>query len=173
MFTTFDEKILANYLTTIIRRNGLNCEIVAQKCNTSAATVRNLCSGKTANPGILTALPIIYAAGGSPEEMMLGENKDSAKEFSINSVKEIYEQQLVEKDKMHEKHVDDIRSHYEHHLQDNTNHYENRLADKDEHNKSLKREIRSYKIWAAISITILVALLIAEVMNPNLGWLRY
>jgi hypothetical protein len=58
--------------------------------------------------------------------------------------------------------------------------YEKRLADKreiieekDKHITSLKKEITSHKILSWICVAVLVALLIAEVMNPNLGWLRF
>lgn len=180
MYSTLDEKLVANYLSNLIKKNGLSCEIVAQKSNSSESTVRNLCSGKTANPGILTVLPVLYAAGGSPEEMLFGKSKDFAKEISINSVKEIYEQQLLEKDKLHEKHEENIRSHYEQHRKDSIANYEKRLADKreiieqkEEHIKTLKKEIISSKIFSWVCVAILLALLIAEVMNPNLGWLRF
>ena len=58
--------------------------------------------------------------------------------------------------------------------------YEKRLSDKreliesyKEHIKTLEKDSRSHKIAFWICAAVLIAILIAEVMNPNLGWLRY
>jgi hypothetical protein len=82
--------------------------------------------------------------------------------------------------KMNETHINNIRTHYEQHRQDVKENYEKRLADKreiieqkDKHIKTLEKEILSSKIFSWVCVAVLVALLIAEVMNPNLGWLRF
>ena len=169
----FDEKHLANYVTALMKKYGLTCEIVAKKANMSESTVRNICSAKTPNPGIYTALPIIYAAGGTPEEFYFGAKVAHANEATINSIIAMFEQRIADKDRMHERQDEQIRAHYEQHRQDYIENAEKRLADKQELNEQLKKEIRSYKILTWICIAVLVGLLIAEVMNPNLGWLRY
>jgi hypothetical protein len=51
--------------------------------------------------------------------------------------------------------------------------FEKRLADKREIIELQKQEHKASKIVAWVFGFILVALLIAEVMNPNLGWFRY
>ena len=128
-----------------------------------------------------TVAPVIYAMGGSIDEMYNpGKSKDTMKEISISSIKEIYEFQLAETVKMNETHINNIRSHYEQHRQDSIENYEKRLADKreiieekDEHIKSLKNEILYSRFFSWLCVGILIALLIAELMNPNLGWLRF
>jgi hypothetical protein len=173
MFSTLDEKLLANYLTKKIKENNLTIEFVAKESNTPVSTVKNLCSGKTANPGLLTSLPVIYASGGTPEEMIGGENQDAVKEFSINSIKEMCEQAIAELTRTNEIHVTNIRNHYEQHRDDVTTNYEKRLEDKNEIIKEKDKQINFFKIIAAIGYTILIGLLIAEVMNPNLGWIQF
>lgn len=180
MFSTIDENILANYLTKYMKKNNLTFEFVSQKSKTPIATVKNFCSGKTPNPGILNALPVIYAVGGTPEEMLFGENQDIVKEFSIDSIKEMCEQAIAEMVKTNEVHIANIRTHYEQHRQDYKDHTEHRLADKreiieqqKEHINTLKKELLTSKIFTATCVLVLVGLLIAEVMNPNLGWLRF
>lgn len=175
-----DARLVANYLTTLKEKTGLTYESIAEKSKRSESTVKNLCSGKTEDPRLDTVAPVIYAMGGSVDEMFTGKNKDAVKEISINSIKEIYEQQLSEIAKTSETHINNIRAHYEQHRQDSIENYEKRLSDKreiieqkDSHIKTLEREILSSKIFSWICVAILVALLIAEVMNPNLGWLRY
>ena len=174
-----DTKLVANYLTKIKEKNGLTYEIIAERSGQPVATIKNLCSGKTENPGIVVLSAIMYAMGGSLDEMCTGE-KDAAKEISISSIKEMYEFQLSEARKTNEAHINNIRTHYEQHREDVTKNYEMRLADKkeiieekDEHIKTLKKENLISNIFAVACAAVLVALLIAEVMNPNLGWLRY
>ena len=176
-----DAKLVANYLATLKEKTGLTYEAIAEISNRSESTVKNLFAGKSDNPGIDTVAPVIYAMGGSIDEMYNpGKSKDTMKEISIASIKEIYEYQLSETVKMSETHINNIRAHYEQHRQDSIENYEKRLADKreiieekEQHIKSLKKEMLYSRIFSLGCIGILVALLIAEVMNPNLGWFRF
>ena len=176
-----DAKLVANYLATLKEKTGLTYEAIAERSNRSESTVKNLFAGKSDNPGIDTVAPVIYAMGGSIDEMYNpGKSKDTMKEISIASIKEIYEYQLSETVKMSETHINNIRAHYEQHRQDSIENYEKRLSDKreiieekDQHIKSLKKEMLYSRIFSLGCIGILVALLIAEVMNPNLGWFRF
>ena len=173
-----DEKLLARYLTVIMEKEGLTDKMVADRCNASAETVKNLRLGKTENPGILTSAPIIYAANGSVDEMLgfSHKSKNETEENFANAIKELCEYQL----KMNEAHINNIRSHYEQHRIDSIDNYEKRLSDKreiieqkDEHIKTLKKEKRIAFLCAVGCIAVLVGLLIAEVMNPNLGWIKF
>lgn len=164
-----DAKLVSNYLTALKEETGLTYEEWAEKANGSVSTLKNLLSGKTEDPRLATIAPYIYAAGGSLDEMYAGKSRKTEKEITSNSIVEIYERQLS-----------DARAHYEQHRQDVKENYEKRLADKreiieqkDKHIKTLEKEILSSKIFSWICVAVLVALLIAEVMNPNLGWLRF
>ena len=175
-----DAKAVAKYLVTLKEKSGLTIEAIAEKSGRSEATVKNLCSGKTEDPRLDTVAPVIYAMGGSIDEMYTGQSKDAVKEISISSIKEIYEQQLLEMAKTSEAHINNIRAHYEQHRQDFKENVEKRLADKreiieqqKEHIKTLKKELVSSKICAFVGYAILIGILILEVMHPNLGWIRY
>ena len=176
-----DAKLVANYLASLKEKTGLTYEAIAEMSGKSESTVKNLFAGKSDNPGIDTVAPVIYAMGGSIDEMFNpGKSKDTMKEFSISSIKEIYEYQLSETVKMSETHINNIRAHYEQHRQDSIENYEKRLADKreiiaekDEHIKTLKKEMLYSRIFSWVCVGILISLLIAELMNPNLGWLRF
>lgn len=175
-----DAKAVAKYLVTLKEKSGLTLEAIAEKSGRSESTVKNLCSGKTEDPRLDTVAPVIYAMGGSIDEMYTGNSKDAMKEISISSIKEMYEYQIAEISKMSETHISNIRAHYEQHRQDFKDNVEKRFADKreiieqqKEHIKTLKKESFTTKIFALICVAILITLLIAEVMNPNLGWLRY
>lgn len=151
-----DAKLVANYLTKLKEKNRLTYEDIAERSQRPVSTVKNLASGKSEDPRLDTVAPVIYAAGGSLDEMYTG--KSVVTELENNNV----------------------RSRCEKHLQDVKENYEKRLADKreiieqkDQHIETLKKENRSSKIFSWVCVAILVGLLIAEVMNPNLGWLRY
>ena len=160
-----DANLVANYITTLKEKSGLTDEIIAEKSGRSVATVKNLRSGKTEDPRLDTVAPVIYALGGSIDEMYTGK-KDAVKEISIASIKEIYEQQLAELSKLNETHINNIRSHYEQHRQDTITNYERLLKEKNNH-------ANFFKILACAGLTVLISLLIAEVTNPDLGWLRF
>lgn len=175
-----DARLVSNYLTSIKEKTGLTYETIAEKSGRSLSTVKNLCTGKTEDPRLDTVAPVIYAMGGSIDEMYTGKNKDAVKEISIASIKEIYEYQLAEVSKMSENHISNIRAHYEQHRQDFKDNVEHRLADKreiiaqqEEHIKSLKKENLHSKLTTIVCLAILITLLIAEVMNPNLGWIQF
>ena len=175
-----DSKLVANYLSALKEKSGLTFEAIAEKSGRSVSTVKNLSSGKSEDPRLDTVAPVIYAMGGSIDEMYTGNNKDEMKEISINSIKEIYEQQLLEMNKTHEKHIDEIRAHYEQHRQDYKDSMEHRIAEKDKtieqqdkHIATLKKEGLVRLFLGLISVSVLLAILILEVMNPNLGWIRF
>ena len=179
MYTRIDSKIVIKYLVTLKEKSGLTYEAIAEASGIPESTVKKLFSGKVENPGLDTILPIMFVLGGSFEEIT-GKSKDEIKEFSIGSIKEMYEFQLAEHRKTEEAHINNIRAHYGQHREDVTKNYEMRLADKreilkekDEHIKTLKKENLISKILAGVGYAILIGLLILEVSNPTLGWIQF
>lgn len=168
-----DAKLVSNYLTALKEKTGFTYETIAEKSGRSESTVKNLCSGKSEDPRLDTVAPVIFAMGGSIDEMYTGKSKDEIKEFSIESIKEMYEFQLAEQRKTEETHIANIRLHYEQHRDDVTTNYEKQLEDKREIIKEKDKQINFFKIIAAIGYAVLIGLLIAEVMNPNLGWIKF
>ncbi len=167
-------ELVAEYLTSLRLKSGLSYEAIAERSKRSESTVKNLCTGKTEDPRLDTVAPIVYAMGGSIDEMYNPEkSKDEVKETSLLAMKDIYEFQLSALKETSEEHIHNIRSHYAQHHEDLKENYEKRLADKREIIEMQKKELLSSKVVAWICGAVLVVLLIAEVMNPNLGWLRY
>ncbi len=167
-------KQVAEYLTALRLKSGLTIEAIAEKSQRSESTIRNLCSGKSEDPRVDTVAPIVYALGGSMDEMLNPDkNKDEIKETSIITVKEIYEDQFAKLKESYDDQVANIRGHYEQHHHDLVENFEKRLHDKREIIEMQKKEMRSNKIVAWVCGAILVMLLIFEVMNPNLGWIRF
>ena len=101
-------------------------------------------------------------------------------DISVIALKEIYEKQQALFKETNEAHIANIRAHYEQHRQDVTENYERRLADKrelidtkNEHIKTLEKECKHFKIAFWICVIVLVSILILEVMNPQLGWIKF
>lgn len=176
-----DARLVANYLSTLKTKTGLTYEAIAEKSGRSESTIKNLCVGKTEDPRLDTLAPVIYAMGGSLDEMLNpGKSKDTMKEVSVVSLKDAYEFQLAAMKETNEAHIANIRAHYERHIDELREshrkceeHYEKRLSDKREIIDANKKDCTHSRLFSYVCIAILVALLIAEVMNPNLGWFRY
>ena len=176
-----DKDIVANYLSALKRKTGLTYEAIAEKSKRSESTVKNLCLGKADDPRIDTIAPVVYALGGSMDEMLNPDkNKDELKETSVIALKDSYEFQATLLKETSEIHIGNIRSHYEQHHEDLKENYEKRLADKSEliesykeHIISLEKDCRSHKIAFWICVIVLVGILVLEVMNPTLGWIQF
>ena len=174
-------ELVAEYLTALRLKNDLTFEAIAERSKRSVSTVKNLCTGKTEDPRLDTVAPIVYAMGGSIDEMYNPDkSKDEIKETSVLAMKDIYENQLNAIKESYDAQINNIRGHYEQHHQDLVDNFEKRLADKQdiiEIKQDIiemqKKEHKASKIVAWVCGSILVLLLIVEVMNPNLGWIRY
>ena len=168
-----DALLVANYLTRLKEKTGLTYEAIAEKTGLSLSTVKNLFSGKSEDPRLNTVAPVIYILNGSVDEMYSGKPKETLQEISVASLKEMYEFQLEEHRKTSEAHINNIRAHYEQHREDTIANYEHRLADKREIIKDKNKLIRFLTFSTCICAFVLVALLVLEVANPSLGWLRF
>ena len=167
-------ELVAEYLTALRLKNDLTFEAIAERSNRSVSTVKNLCTGKTEDPRIDTVAPIVYAMGGSIDEMYNPDkSKDEIKETSVLAMKDIYENQLNAIKESYDEQISNIRGHYEQHHQDLVDNFEKRLADKKEIIEMQKKENTASKIVAWVCGAILILLLIVEVTNPTLGWIRY
>ena len=174
-------ELVAEYLTALRLKTGLTIEAIADKSNRSESTVKNLCTGKTEDPRLDTVAPIVYAMGGSLDEMLNPDkSKDEMKETSVVALKDMYEHQISVIKDTSEQHINNIRAHYEQHHEDLRENYEKRLADKRELIDSYKEQIsslakdnRTIKMALCICVAVFIGVLIAEVMFPSLGWVRF
>ena len=88
---------------------------------------------------------------------------------------------------MHEKHLADVKEHYDHRLAEIKEHYlelkernsemkerhEERIAEINEHISTIKLDKRWFRIATCILAAAFIALLVAEVLLPGHGWIRY
>ena len=167
--------LIAEYIASLKTKTGItNNADIAEMSNTAEGTVKNLSTAKVDNPGIVCVSQVVYSMGGSLDEMFNQERtKESISEISMLAMKDIYENQLNAIKESYDEQINSIRSHYEQHHQDLVDNFEKRLADKREIIEMQKKEHKMSKIASWIFGGILVTLLIFEIMNPNLGWIRF
>ena len=159
----------------------------AEFADVPEGTTKNILNGTTLNPGAESLGKLCRTLGVPMEKVLRQDEKVEIEnkgikndDTSVLALKEIYEMQNAALKEINEAHVANIRAHYEQHHEDLKENFERRLADKreliesyKEHIETLEKDSRSHKIAFWICATVLIAILIAEVMNPNLGWLRY
>ena len=139
-----DANLVANYFYKLKEKNGFTIESWAEKSGGSVSTLKNLLSGKTEDPRLATVTPYIYAAGGSVDEML---NPNFKKP--------------------------EARSHCERHIADMKESHAREIALKDEIIKIKDSHANLFKLLAGVGYGILIILLILEVTNPNLGWIKF
>jgi len=176
-----DKQLVAKYLKSLKDKTGLTYGAIADKSQRSESSVKNLFFANVDDPRVDTVAPIVYALGGSMDEMLNpGKSKDELKEVSVAQIREMYEVQIIAMKETNETHINNIRTHYEQHHEDLKENYEKRLADKREliesykdHIKTIEKEFLVCKVALILCVVVFIAVLIAELMNPNLGWFRY
>ena len=185
-------ELVAEYLTSLRLKNELTYEAIAKRSNKSESTVKKICNGQTEDPRLDTVAPIVYAMGGSIDEMFNpGKSKDEIKETSVMAMRDIYENQLNAIKESYDAQINSIRTHYEQHHQDLVDNFEKRLADKQEiintvTQEKIKLELQLEKkekdtkkgnlirnIFIIILGGCLIALLVAELLHPEHGWLTF
>ena len=177
-------------LKDAMQEKGYTFSIMEGLTFVAEGTIKNIVYGKVRNPGADNLAKICKVLDVPLEKVLGGEVTDVKTQIEIQGIKEgnvsvialkdIYEHQEAILSETNEKHINNIRQHYQQHHEDLKENYERRLADKrelidtkDAHIKTLERECLSYKVFSWICVLVLVSILIAELMNPNLGWLRW
>jgi transcriptional regulator with XRE-family HTH domain len=169
-----DKELVAKYLKQLKEKTGLTYGDIAEKSKRSESSLKYLFFGNVDDPRVDTIMPIVYALGGSMDEMLNpGKSRDELKEVSVVQLREMYESQIATMKETSEAHINNIRAHYEQHHEDLKENYEMRLSDKRELIKTLERECLSSKIFSWICVLVLVVILVAELMNPTLGWIKF
>lgn len=160
--------MLVTYLETLKEQGHFTIDEISNLSGISKDTVKNVFSGKTKDPGIFTIAPIIYAMGGNLDAVFNRSKKESADANSIVLLKEMYEN-----------HLTDVKDHYEHRLTElkertteMKERHEERIAEINEHIDTIKLDKRWFRFATCILAFALVALLVADILAPGLGWFQ-
>jgi transcriptional regulator with XRE-family HTH domain len=119
-----EKELVAKYLKQLKDKTGLTYGDIADKSKRSESSVKNLFFGNVDDPRMDTVAPIVYALGGSIDEMLNpGKSRDELKEVSVAQLREMYEMQIATMKDTNEAHINNIRMHYEQHREDVTKNY--------------------------------------------------
>lgn len=168
--------MLIKYLNYLKDQGNFTFDEISEICDVPKDTVKNIYSGKTKDPGIITTSKLVYGMGGSLDAIYRPDKKESADTNSLLMLKEMYE-----------KHLSDVKDHYEHRLEQMKEHYielkesnaamkerhEERIAEINEHIETIKLDKRWFRIATCASVVALVAFCMLEILTPGMGWLRY
>jgi transcriptional regulator with XRE-family HTH domain len=114
-----DKELVANYLKSLKEKTGLTFPDIASKCKRSESSVKKLFGANVDDPRVDTIMPIVYALGGSMDEMLNpGKSRDELKEVSVAQLREMYEMQIATMKETSEAHIENIRKHYEQHREE-------------------------------------------------------
>ena len=141
-------ELVAKYLNELRSKTGLTFETISEKSGKPVSTVKNLCNGKTEDPRLDTVAPVVYALGGSIDEMLNPDiKKGNSKETTASPC---------------QRHIDEIKESNSKLVEQ----YEKRIAEKN-------ATIKASAVIMFILISIFIVLFIMEIMHPEHGWLRY
>lgn len=167
-------------LNTVCIEKNLNPEQIATLSGIPEGTVKNILTGKTKNPGVVTLEPICNVLGVPIDRVLRQEEQKKIEKQGIKendaavlALKEIYDLQITTMKETNELHINNIRAHYEQHHKDLVDNFGSRLVDKNEQIKYLKKENFIRGLIIGLFAAIFVILFIMEILHPQHGWLRY
>ena len=169
-----EAELVAKYLTQLRKKTGLTYDAIADKSNRSESTVKKLCNGQTEDPRVDTVAPVVYALGGSMDEMLNpGKSNDSQNEMYIRQMQfmqESHERQMENQAAQYEQRIEELKAHNKR-IEEQ---YEKRLADKRDHMDTLITDKKWFKIAAVVSAVAMFGLFIfIESITPGHGWFQY
>lgn len=154
--------MIVNYLNALKNKGNFTYEAVSNLSGVPESTVKNIFTGKTEDPRFETVSAIVLAMGGSLDAIYSAAKQEDVEANAVITLKESYE-----------KRIEEIREHYEHRLSEKDRHYERLLDAAEKHIKTIMLDKKWFRIGFAIAVIIFAMLCVAELLNPNLGWIRY
>lgn len=169
-----EAELVAKYLTQLRKKTGLTYNAIAEKSKRSESTVKKLCNGETEDPRVDTVAPVVYALGGSMDEMLNPEKSNDTQNDmylrQIQIMQESHNTQMENQAAQYEERIKELKEHN----RKMEEHYERRLADKRDHMDTLITDKKWFKIAAVVSAVAMFGLFIfIESITPGHGWFRY
>ena len=130
--TQLDIKYVAVYLNELKSKTDISFDALAKKADVSVSTIKKIFKAAIENPGIITISRIVYALGGSMDELLNpGKSHDELKRASISALQESYECQMALIKAAYDEQVENIRKLYDEHNSEVKDFYEKRISDKE------------------------------------------
>ena len=147
--------MIIDYLNALKNKGNFTYESIAKLSGIPEATVKNIITGKTEDPRFETLSKIIYAMGGSLDEI---NSRTKGEEIEMNAViliKELYEARLAAAKEHAQERISDIKE------------------SNDKHVDTLKTANKRLWITAAALIVFLLGIIAVDLFVGNAGWIRY
>lgn len=154
--------MLTNYLNTLKNKGNFTYDTISKLSGVPEATVKNIFSGKTEDPRFETVSALVNSMGGSLDAIYTAAKSKDIEANAVISIKNMYEERITI-----------IKEQYEQRLADKDKHFERLLIEAEKHIETIKLDKRWFRIATVVSVVIFALLCVAELLNPNLGWLRY
>lgn len=154
--------MLTSYLNALKTKGNFTYDSISKLSGVPEATIKNIFSGKTEDPRFDTVSAIVASMGGSLDAVYTVAKKEDVETNSVLALKETYEQRIKETNEHYQQRITDIKEHYE-----------DTMAGINAHIATIQLDKRWFRIATCISSLALVAILIADVLLGNVGWIRY
>lgn len=155
--------MLPTYLNTLKTQGNFTFETISKLSGIPEATVKNIFSGKTENPGFETVSALVTSMGGSLDAIYSKAKQEDVEANSVITIKESYEHRLKE-----------MKEQYEYRIADLKDHYEKRLADKREHIETIMLDKKWFRLASVFSVAAIIGIFFfIEFMTPGHGWFTF
>ena len=154
--------MIIDYLNALKNKGNFTYEAIAKLSGIPEATVKNIITGKTEDPRFETLSKIVYAMGGSMDEINNREKGDDVEMNLVLTIKEIYDARIKD---------------YEARLAAAKENSQGRIEDlkesHDKHIETLKTSNKRLWITAAGILGFVITIIMVDVLVGNIGWFRY
>lgn len=154
--------MIVNYLNALKTKGNFTYEMISKLSGVPESTVKNIFTGKTEDPRFETVAAIVLAMGGSLDAIYSVAKQEDVEANAVITITESYEHRM-----------EDMKEHYENRLAEKDRYYERLLAEAEKHIKTIMLDKKWFRIGFVIAVIIFAMLCVAELLNPNLGWIRY
>ena len=154
--------MIVNYLNALKTKGNFTYETVSNLSGVPESTVKNLFTGKTEDPRFETVAAIVLAMGGSLDAIYSAAKQEDVEANAVITITESCEHRMA-----------DMKEHYEQRLSEKDRYYERLFAEAERHIQTIMLDKKWFRIGFAIAVIIFAMLCVAELLNPNLGWIRY
>lgn len=147
--------MIIEYLNALKNKGNFTYEAIAKLSGIPESTVKNIMTGKTEDPRFETLSKMVYAMGGSMDEVNSRKKGEDVEMNAVMLIKEVYEARLVAAKEHSQERIKDIKESNEKHVE------------------TLKTNNKRLWITVMVLAAFMFGLIIFDVIFGDIGWLRY
>ena len=147
--------MIIDYLNALKNKGNFTYEAIAKLSGIPESTVKNIMTGKTEDPRFETLSKMVYAMGGSMDEVNSRTKGEDVEMNSVILIKELYEARLAAAKEHSQERIKDIKE------------------SNDKHIETLKTNNKRLWITATALVVFVLGIIIFDALLGNVGWIRY